>query len=319
MKSPFFPRPLGIIIVFSILLSSCKDFIEPSIDKRQVTLQAPSDEYSSSKYNVSFWWDEVEDALGYRLQIVSNNFSSPGSLIADTVVNRNTFSMNLDPGVYQWRISAENGSSATAFSTARTLTVLQSSIKQQSVELGLPANNTLTNKSLTSFQWSSLYGATQYRIEIDTNNFVNESALVYDQTIPGQQVNFSLPKDMIYQWRVRAENDTAQARWSAINQVTLDKTPPGKVTLSSPINNQTVNNPVNLQWQALAGAAKYKLYVLKADSTSNFNQSFPMIVTSTNYNFSAATAGTRIYWKVSAIDAAGNEGDAGTARSFTVQ
>lgn len=307
------------ITVLILLLFSCKEFIEPSIDKRSVTLQAPSDNYSSPKYNVSFWWDEVEDALGYRLQIVSNNFSSPGGLIADTVITKNTFSMNLDPGVYQWRVSAENGSSVTAYSAARTLTVLQSSIKQQAVELRLPANNALINKSLTAFQWSSLYGATQYHIEIDTNNFVNENALVYDQTVPGQQVNFSLPKDMIYQWRVRAENDTAQARWSAINQITLDKTPSEKVTLNSPINNQTVNNPVNLQWQALAGAAKYKLYILKADSTSNFSQNFPLIVISTNYTFSGAETGSKVYWKVSAIDAAGNEGDAGTARNFTVQ
>jgi hypothetical protein len=203
MKSQFFSRPSGMIIGLILLLFSCKEFIEPSIDKRLVTLQAPSDAYSSPKYNVSFWWDEVEDALVYRLQIVSNSFSSPGSLIADTLVNRNTFSLNLDPGAYQWRVRAENGSSATTYSAARTLTVLQSSIKQQSVELGLPVNNALTNKSQTSFRWSSLYGATQYRIQIDTNSFASENALVYDQTVPGQQVNFSLPKDMIYQWRVR--------------------------------------------------------------------------------------------------------------------
>lgn len=319
MKSIFFTRPFGVIIAFSLLLSACKDFIEPSIDKRQVTLQAPAEGYRSPKYNIGFWWDDVEDALDYRLQIVSNNFASPGGLIADTVVNRNSFSMNLDPGEYQWRVRAENGSSATAYSAPRTLTVLQSSIKQQAVELRSPANNTLTNKAQTAFQWSSLYGATQYRIEIDTNNFVNESALVYDQTVPGQQVNFSLPKDMAYQWRVRAENDTAQARWSAISQVTLDKTPPGKVTLTAPVNNQTVNNPVALQWQALPGAAKYKLYLLKADSTSNYNQNFPMTLTATSYNLSGAATGGRLYWKVSAIDAAGNEGDAGSVRSFTVQ
>lgn len=318
MKRKHFPTIFPALVVI-LLLSACKDFIEPSIDKRQMTLQAPSDGYQSAKYTIGFWWDEVDDALGYRLQIVSESFASPGGLMADTLVNGHTFSMNLDPGQYQWRVRAENGSSATAYSTARFLTVLQSSIKQQSVQLRSPANNFLTNKPLTTFQWNSLYGATQYRIEIDTNNFVNEDALVSDQTVPGQQINFSLPKDMSYQWRVRAKNDTAQARWSAINQVTLDKTPPAKVTLTAPAGNQIVNNPVSLQWQALAGAAKYKLYILKADSTSNFNQNFPVIVTNTSYAFSAATTGSRVYWKVSAIDAAGNEGDAGQARSFTVQ
>ena len=318
MKRKHFPSIFPALVVL-LLLSACKDFIEPSIDKRPLTLQAPADDYQSAKYAISFWWNEVDDALGYRLQIVSESFASPGSLIADTVMSGHTFSMNLDPGRYQWRVRAENGSSATAYSTAWSLTVLQSSIKQQAVQLRSPADNFLTNKPLTTFQWNSLYGATRYRIEIDTNNFVNESALVFDQTVPGQQVNFSLPKDITYQWRVRAENDTAQARWSVINQVTLDKTSPGKVTLTAPAGNQIVNNPVSLQWQALTGAAKYKLYILKADSTSNFNQNFPVIVTNTSYAFSAAATGSRVYWKVSAIDAAGNEGDAGQVRSFTVQ
>jgi len=62
----------------------------------------------------------------------------------------------------------------------------------------------------------SLFGATQYRFEIDTNNFANKNALLSNQVIPGQQLNFTFPQDQSYQWRVRAENNTVQSRWSAI-------------------------------------------------------------------------------------------------------
>ena len=121
----------------------------------------------------------------------------------------------------------------------------------------------MTNKSAVLFQWGNLYGATQYRLEIDTNNFENEAAIVANLVLPGQQGNFTLPKSQIYQWRVRAENDTAQAQWSAINLITLDQVPPAQVAVTAPADNATSPLPVSLQWSATATAARYKLYVFQ--------------------------------------------------------
>lgn len=301
------------------LLHSCKEFIEPNISKSKVTLEAPFNNYQSRSYTVNFWWDEVPDALHYRLQIVTPGFDSVESLVLDSLVASNKFAVNLVPGKYQWRVSAENGSSSTAFSVARSFTVSNSSIKQQSVQLSSPANNTLTNQSSTIFRWGSLYGATGYRLEIDTNNFQNESAVIYNQLVPGQQVSYAFPKDQGYQWRVRAENDTAQSRWSAINIITYDHTPPAQVSLSSPANNQTIALAVSLQWNAVTSASKYKLYVFQSDSTTAYNQNFPMVLTTTSYSFNLGVSGDRVYWKVSAIDAAGNEGQASVLRSFVLQ
>jgi len=301
------------------LLNSCKEFIEPDISKSKVTLEAPYNNYQSTIYTVNFWWDELPDALHYRLQIVTPSFDSVGSLVLDSLVAGNKFAVNLVPGKYQWRVSAENGSSSTAFSVARSFVVANSSIKQQSVQLSSPANNTLTNHGAVTFSWGSLYGATGYRLEIDTNNFQNESTVIYNQLVPGQQVNFTFPKDQIYQWRVRAENDTAQSQWSAINIITYDHTPPAQVSLSSPANNQTISLPVSMQWSAVASAVKYKLYVFQSDSTTAYNQNFPMVLTTTNYSFNLGISGNRVYWKVSAIDATGNEGQASVLRSFVLQ
>lgn len=319
MKLKLF-SPLAVIIISLIgTLYSCKEFIEPNISKSQVTLEAPFNNYQSASYTVNFWWDEVPDALHYRLQIVTPNFDSVGSLVLDSLVAGNKFALNLVPGKYQWRVSAENGSSSTAFSAVRSFIVSNSSIKQQSIQLSSPANNTVTNQSSTIFQWSSLYGATGYRLEIDTNNFQNESAVIYNQLVPGQQVSFTFPKDQVYQWRVRAENDTVQSQWSAVNIITYDHTPPAQVSLSSPANNLTISLPVSLQWNAVTSAAKYKLYVFQSDSTTAYNQNFPMILSTTSYSFNLGVSGDRIYWKVSAIDAAGNEGEASALRSFVLQ
>ncbi|MEO7215186.1 hypothetical protein [Mucilaginibacter sp.] len=309
----------GLLCFIAIIICSCKEFIEPSLSKRQINLQVPTDLYQSTKYNINFWWDEMDDALGYRLQVVTPNFGSPGSLIADTLVAGNKFSLNLDPGEYQWRVRAENGSSQSGYSLPRSFIVLQSTIKTQAVQLTSPGNNAVTNQGANVFQWGSLFGATKYQFEIDTNNFINENALVYNQTVPGQQISFTLPKDQTYQWRVRAQNDTADARWSGIYQITLDRTPPGKVSLTSPTNGQTVVTPVPLQWQAASTAVKYKLYVLKSDSTSVYNQNFPVILNTNSYSFNLGLPGDKVYWKVSAIDQAGNEGEASVMRSFVLQ
>jgi hypothetical protein len=300
-------------------LTSCKDIIEPSISKYQVFPQAPTDQYQSTSYTVNFWWNDVADALTYHLQVVTPNFDAPGSLVLDTVIKKNTFSFNLSPGNYQWRVMALNGSSQTPYAAARSFTVVSSSIKQQTLQISAPANNLITAQSAIVFEWGSLYGATKYHIEIDTNNFVNENAVVSNQTIPGQQFSFTFPKDQVYQWRVRAENDTAQSLWTPVRLVTYDHTPPAQVSLTSPVNNQTLSLPAVLQWSTVATANRYKVYVYKSDSTSLYNNNFPVTVTGTSYSFNSGNSGDRIYWKVSALDAAGNEGTASELRSFAIQ
>jgi hypothetical protein len=319
MKPYLFSCPMFILLAGMCLFSSCDAIIEPSISKSAIQPEAPSDQYQSTSYTINFWWDEVSHALSYHLQVVTPSFASPGSLVLDTIIKKNTFSFTLSPGNYQWRVMAENGSSQTVYSVPRSFSVAAGSIKQQSVQLSAPANNLVTNQSAIVFQWGSLYGATQYRLEIDTNNFTSESAVVSNTVTPGQQLNFTFPKEQAYQWRVRAENDTAQSLWSAINIVTYDHTPPAKVALVGPTNGQTVSLPVTLQWSPAVSAAKYKVYVFKSDSTSLYNQNFPLQVTTTNYSFNLGSSGNKIYWKITALDAAGNESPASELRSFVLQ
>ncbi|QEC79325.1 fibronectin type III domain-containing protein [Mucilaginibacter ginsenosidivorax] len=309
---------LPVYLALNTLLSSCKEFIEPSIAKRQVILQAPADQYLSTKYTVNFWWDEVEDALSYRLQVVTPGFDSVGSLILDTLVKGNKFTSTLEPGNYQWRVRAENGSSQTAYSPARRFVVEESSLTNQTVTLSSPANNVVTNTNAALFKWNSLFGATKYQVQIDTNNFANDNVLVYNQVVPGLQVNFTFPKDQVYGWRVRAENETEQSKWSAINYVTYQLPLPPQVSLVSPANGSSVSLPVQLSWNSVTGVSGYKLYVFKSDSTTLYSNNFPMTVNSTGYSFTLGVTGEKIYWKVSALNASGKEGKASALRNFVL-
>ncbi|HTD39054.1 MAG TPA: hypothetical protein VK671_00435 [Mucilaginibacter sp.] len=125
------------------LLTSCDAIIEPSIAKKNSSTRSPVDQYQSTSYKISFWWDKVDNALSYHLQVVTPNFASPGSLVLDTIVKKNTFSFNFNPGNYQWRVLAQNGSSQTAYTTPRNFSVAATSVKHQAVQLLSPTNNLL--------------------------------------------------------------------------------------------------------------------------------------------------------------------------------
>ncbi|WP_026898456.1 fibronectin type III domain-containing protein [Daejeonella oryzae] len=310
-------KPL-FIVFFIWIFSSCKDIIEPSIENKTTQLLAPSNKSESNQYQVNFWIEPLEDALYYRFQIVSPNFDSINKLIADTLITSNKFSLNIDPGTYQWRARAENGSSRTNFSSAWSFNILLSSITAQKVQIKSPANNLITNQSSITFKWDRIFGADNYRLQIDTANFIDETKLYYNQSIPGFQSILTFNSDKNYQWRVRAESTTEQSKWSDINSFKFDHTPPLKVILVNPVKDQQVVLPVSLQWNSVSTARNYKLYIYKSDSTTLYDSTFPVLLTSTSYSFNKGLTSERIYWKVSAVDEAGNEGEASELRSFII-
>jgi hypothetical protein len=314
MKKLFFLN----LWVLSCVFTGCKEFIEPSIAKRNVVQLAPANSSESTQYNQTFWWEPVEDALKYRLQVVSPDFDRTLVLVLDTLVETNKFNYTLEPGTYEWRVRAENGSSETAYSKS-TFLIHASSITDQKVQLQLPANNTLTNQASNVFTWLKLFGADRYNLQIDTNNFVDESKLFLNETLAEQEFTVNFERDKLYKWRVKVKNDTEESKWSNVQQITFDKTPPAIVVLVSPANNELSAKPVSLRWNATATAVKYQLYLYKTESRVPYGTKFPVILTTTSYSFTEGNSAEKIYWEVRAIDEAGNTGPYSELRSFVIQ
>lgn len=314
------PNLIPVALLFTIgLLCSCSEFIERSIENKKVILNAPADSAQSNKYLQSFWWEQVDDALFYRLQIAIPSFDRPVELILDSLVKSNKFSMTVEPGSYQWRVRAENGSSQTAYAT-HTFTIFESTIATQKVQLKLPGTSLVTNQGDLSFSWFGLFGAAQYRLQVDSlsNNFVDESKMVTNMLTPNLESTIRLSRDQVYQWRVRAESDSAQSKWSSVSTFTLDTKAPPKPSLNAPANNETVSSPVNLSWNASTGAKKYRLYIYKSNSAS-FGTTFPLTLTATSYVLTTGDYAGALSWKLVAIDEAGNESAESDIRVFTVQ
>lgn len=301
------------------ILSSCSEFIERSIEDKKVFLNAPADSAESGKYLQSFWWEPVDDALSYRLQIVSPSFNQAQQLILDSVVKDNKFSFTLEPGEYQWRVRGENGSSQTLYTT-RTFFIYETDLSKQQVQLKSPPNGLITNQRNFITSWYSMYSAAGYLLQIDSTagNFTDEPSLFVNSVITNTEYTVTAPSDKTYSWRVKAKNDTAESKWSAVHRFTFDGTPPAKVVLSAPANGSGVSSPVTLRWNALADAKKYQLYIMKSDSTQ-YNSSYPLTLTTNSYFFSGGETNETILWKVKAVDAAGNAGADSEVRNFTVQ
>lgn len=309
------------ILIFTlaiIIFASCSDVIESDLGKSAVTILAPANNAINPNYVQTFWWEYVEGASSYQLQIVKPSFDSVLILVVDTTIQSNKFSMSLLPGNYQWRIKAKNGSSETPY-IIRSLSIVASSLSGQTLIVNSPVNLLESNNLLQKFSWQTLYSAARYRFQLDTLLFNDEIDLVYNNTIAGTTINYTFLNDGIYQWRVRAENDTANSLWSDIKTLTIDRVAPSKVDLLSPINNSTNAQPFVLSWNSISDANYYRLYVYKSDSTSLYNSNFPLKVNSTNSSFALGTSTQKLYWQVSAVDKAGNKGEKSTKRSFIVQ
>ncbi len=312
------PKPLYFLLLIAFTLVSCKEFIETSLSNKKIYPLAPADKTEMSYYQITFWWETHPDALKYRLQVVSPSFNATQKVILDTLVKADKFTYTLDPGNYEWRIRAENGSSQTPFVT-QSFVVHPAALTDQSVQVSAPANQLYTNNALTQYEWLKLFGATGYRLQLDKNNFSNEQNLILNVTTDNLSYSYTLPSEGVYQMRVRAENATQNSKWSTVRTLTFDATPPAQVNLSTPANKATVTKPVGLSWGAITDAVQYEVAVYQSDSTTLYHSSYPQLLSTTNHSFNMGNSGETLVWRVRAIDRAGNKGNWSSFYTFTIQ
>ncbi len=110
------PRPLIILLLLTMFVS-CEDFFEKDLSGSELLLLSPPDNYATSESDIIFWWDYLNGAFDYQVQIACPDFNQPEKLILDTILIENKFEVKLDTGSYQWRVRGMNGSSVTSFST----------------------------------------------------------------------------------------------------------------------------------------------------------------------------------------------------------
>jgi hypothetical protein len=306
-----------IIALSALCTSSCKDIFEENISSASVVVNSPLNNTITQTYSQLFWWENLTGALKYNIQIVKPSFDSIVTLVLDTTVAVNKITYSLNPGTYQWRIRAENGSSQTPYSTFN-IRVDSGSLANQTVVLLSPSDNYVSSNAFRQFSWQGIYGATKYHVVIDS---ATQGNIFIDTVITSSAYNpvfsFSFTNDNIYYWKVRAENSSLNSQYSEVRTFTLDRIAPDSVTMPSS-SSTPVASPVLLQWGTLPNIDHYNLYVYQANGVTLFS-GYPLATSNTSFSFSGGSSGNKLYWKVTAVDKAGNEGQAGTLRSFVLQ
>ncbi len=314
-----------LLLLLSVFFSGCSDLIEKDITKKEISINSPQDGAQSVIYNQLFWWNKVDGATQYSIQIAQPSFDSLVSIIVDTIVTSDKFYKTLSPGKYQWRIRAENGAYKSSYQTY-SLTMNVSSLDLQTVTLTAPANNVYQNKATFNFGWDVIPGASKYIIEIDTvsQNFVSPVKI---DTTTDITYSYTFLKEGDYKWRVMGKDDAGhKTSWSAIFYTGYYTTAPVAPIVSAPIASATYSPPtsVSFSWSPVAKASTYTLHLYRNppfnDTIAYSTETYVVTSTTKAISFSAVTTSADIYWAVSCTDKAGNQSLLSTQkRKITLQ
>ncbi len=312
-------KKVRLFILFALLsvtISSCSDIIEKSIAKQTVTLIAPGNSDTVSSYSQTFYWDVVDGALTYELQLASPDFKSPTAFI-DTTVGTTKYTYTLpNAGQWQWQVSALNGSSQTNYTT-NSFTVIAASFASQKIALESPLNgNYISSVNTPVFSWQSLPGANEYIVTIDTTN-----GKIIDTTQSNQlEVSALKSKQGSYVWEIKAVNDSntnSEVVSANFNLLTL----PDSVSNLYPPNKATkVSTSIALQWVDNSNGSNinnYKVYLYP--STGAAPSGFPLTVSTPTTGTITLNSGVTYTWHVIPIDKAGNVGTSYSTWTFSVQ
>ena len=159
---------IGILAIFTvIIINACKkDFIVEDIKNKTLVVLAPANNLVTTSNLVTFWWDELDGAEKYNLQVVKPNFSNLVSIVADTNITGTKFSLTLLPGTYQWRIKAINAGGSTVYQQFNLTVDTTSNLTGQLVSVISPQTSYLTGNKTVSFSWNTLNAALNYQILI---------------------------------------------------------------------------------------------------------------------------------------------------------
>jgi hypothetical protein len=305
----------ALIFFILVVIVGCKTFFEPDISNNSIKLLSPTTGTETEIASQTFWWEKVDGASDYRLQIVSPSFDSTEVLILDTLVSTDKFIFVLYPSVLEWRVRAENSVYQTNWTMNKLQIYSTSDLTRQKVNLLSPG--TVTNSNTIRFQWDGLYNAKSYVFVAFNEKWEEVSAVT-----PTKVDTTFLEKDFSdgkYVWGVKAKNPISESLYSQKSLI-VDTTPPSIPILSSPSDSSAVSSTtVVFTWNSsdlTSGISQDSLKIFSDKSLTNLVKSFACNSKSSEVSF---TSHTLYYWNVLSVDKAGNVGLTSNVFSFTIK
>jgi hypothetical protein len=272
------------------------------------TLYSPTNGANVAGTSVTFVWSASNWATTYRLEVNTDPAWGTDTRFYYASMSTNSQTVTGFPNngtTYYWRVWAGNSAGWSAAAERNFVNGTQGS--------GLPATPTLTSPSNPSnvpgssilFQWSASSGATNYWLEVNTDQnwgtagrFYNAGMSTNSQTVTGFPNNGTT-----YYWRVWAWNSygwsAASAVWSVVNG-TQASAPPAAPTLSSPTNGANMaGTSITFQWSYNVGATTYWLEVNRDQNWGTAGRVYNAGMSSTAQTVTGfPDNGTTYYWRV---------------------
>ena len=148
--------------------------------------------------------------------------------------------------------------------------------------------------------WRAVYGATSYRIYRSTSRGSGYSLL--GTTTATSYTNTGAKAGTTYYYRVKACNDAGLSPYSNVVSGKVKSVTPKPSAPVVKIGHSSTSGKPMLTWNAVSGATSYKVY---RATSQNGTYSLLGTVTATSYTNTGAKAGTTYWYKVKAVNSAG--------------
>jgi hypothetical protein len=184
-------------------------------------LRSPGDGSAVCDPTPTLAWEQVGDAVSYRVQVAQEpGFGAP--LLDASTENLSYLSPLLVPGLYYWRVLAKNECGEGVWSDVFRFEVL--ALPAAPVLLA-PPDGSLTHERAPRFSWNGVPATVVYRIQID-DGALFDSPIIQREVATTSFTPAGSLANGTYFWRVQAVSACEAGDWSATWSVTIDNQAP---------------------------------------------------------------------------------------------
>ena len=240
-------------------------------------------------------WNAVPGATSYKVYRATSK-SGTYSLLGTVTTTSYTNTGAKEGTTYYYKVKAANGAGESAYSNVVSgKVVVTPKPAAPVVKIG---HSAASGKPMLT--WNAVSGATSYKVYRATSKSGTYSLL--GTVTATSYTNTGAKAGTTYYYRVKACNDAGLSPYSNIVSGQVKTVTPKPAAPVVKIGHSAASGKPQLTWNAVSGATSYKVY---RATSQNGTYSLLGTVTATSYTNTGAKAGVTYYYKVKAVNSAG--------------
>lgn len=224
----------------------------------KATLIAPANNATNLASPVTFTWNAVPSAIGYR---VLAGFGANAEPISLGITAGTSLTADVPAGSGFWMVQTFFGEDCPAtLSERRALTVTQgAACNDTPPQLLAPADHAVNMPSLITFAWHPQTKVTKYRLFVATGD--DDDFVFYGETT-GTSLQRLVPEGLV-KWYVVAGYAGCPELRSQTWEFTVggNACPAVAITLLAPANGSVNTSPVRLAWTPAGNNVEYRIWI----------------------------------------------------------